>query len=112
MPHAFTDYGITVNSGDWSGKLSEDAIRGPGRKVPKVMRDPMITVRNRETLNRTHFQRLGQLEQDAEPDELCPGLLHQAARGSRRPAGGDRDVSGREPQARIELAVALNAMAG
>ena len=26
MPHAFTDYGILVNSGDWSGKLSEDAI--------------------------------------------------------------------------------------
>jgi leucyl-tRNA synthetase len=27
MPHAFTDYGILVNSGDWSGKLSEDAKR-------------------------------------------------------------------------------------
>ncbi|MCA1591602.1 MAG: leucine--tRNA ligase [Acidobacteria bacterium] len=27
MPHAFTDYGILVNSGDWSGKLSEDAMR-------------------------------------------------------------------------------------
>jgi leucyl-tRNA synthetase len=26
MPHAFTDYGILVNSGDWSGKLSVDAI--------------------------------------------------------------------------------------
>jgi leucyl-tRNA synthetase len=26
MQHAFTDYGILVNSGDWSGKLSEDAI--------------------------------------------------------------------------------------
>jgi leucyl-tRNA synthetase len=26
MPHAFTDYGILVNSGDWSGKLSTDAI--------------------------------------------------------------------------------------
>ena len=26
MPHAFTDYGIQVNSGDWSGKLSRDAI--------------------------------------------------------------------------------------
>ncbi|HVF49536.1 MAG TPA: leucine--tRNA ligase [Pyrinomonadaceae bacterium] len=26
MPHAFTDYGILVNSGDWGGKLSEDAI--------------------------------------------------------------------------------------
>jgi leucyl-tRNA synthetase len=26
MPHAFTDYGILVNSGNWSGKLSKDAI--------------------------------------------------------------------------------------
>nr|MBA2732715.1 leucine--tRNA ligase [Acidobacteriota bacterium] len=26
MPHAFSDYGILVNSGDWSGKLSEDAM--------------------------------------------------------------------------------------
>ena len=27
MPHAFTDYGILVNSAAWGGKLSEDAIR-------------------------------------------------------------------------------------
>lgn len=27
MPHAFTDYGILVNSGDWSGRLSEVAVR-------------------------------------------------------------------------------------
>lgn len=26
MPHAFTEQGILVNSGDWSGKLSQDAI--------------------------------------------------------------------------------------
>lgn len=26
MPHAFTDYGILVNSASWSGNLSEDAI--------------------------------------------------------------------------------------
>jgi leucyl-tRNA synthetase len=26
MQHAFSDYGILVNSGDWSGKLSQDAI--------------------------------------------------------------------------------------
>ncbi|MDQ6652231.1 MAG: class I tRNA ligase family protein, partial [Acidobacteriota bacterium] len=26
MQHAFTDYGILVNSADWSGKLSEDAM--------------------------------------------------------------------------------------
>src|SRR2546426_110636 len=28
MPHAFIDYGILVNSGEWSGKLSEVAIEG------------------------------------------------------------------------------------
>jgi leucyl-tRNA synthetase len=27
MPHAFTDYGILVNSGDWSGRLSADAMK-------------------------------------------------------------------------------------
>jgi leucyl-tRNA synthetase len=27
MSHAFTDYGILVNSGDWSGRLSEAAMR-------------------------------------------------------------------------------------
>jgi len=27
MPHAFTDYGILVNSGEWSGKLSEAAMK-------------------------------------------------------------------------------------
>jgi leucyl-tRNA synthetase len=27
MQHAFTDYGVMVNSGEWSGKLSEDAVR-------------------------------------------------------------------------------------
>ena len=27
MPHAFTDYGILVNSAEWGGKLSADALR-------------------------------------------------------------------------------------
>jgi leucyl-tRNA synthetase len=27
MKHAFTDYGVVVNSGEWSGRLSQDAIR-------------------------------------------------------------------------------------
>ena len=31
MPHAFTDYGILVNSGEWSGKLSVDAVREMAR---------------------------------------------------------------------------------
>ncbi|MFF1254971.1 SRPBCC family protein [Pseudarthrobacter sp. NPDC058329] len=39
--------------------IAEDAIRGPGRKVPKMMRDPMITVRNRETLKRLELMAVG-----------------------------------------------------
>ncbi|HEX8097152.1 MAG TPA: leucine--tRNA ligase, partial [Pyrinomonadaceae bacterium] len=31
MQHAFTDYGVLVNSGEWSGKLSEDAEREMAR---------------------------------------------------------------------------------
>jgi leucyl-tRNA synthetase len=31
MPHAFTDYGILVNSGDWSGKLSQVVIEEMAR---------------------------------------------------------------------------------
>ncbi|WP_458781348.1 SRPBCC family protein [Arthrobacter sp. D3-16] len=39
--------------------IAEDAIRGPGKKVPKIMRDPMITVRNRETLKRLELMAAG-----------------------------------------------------
>src|SRR5258705_10316814 len=35
MPHAFMDYGILVNSGDWSGKLSVDAIVEMARYAEK-----------------------------------------------------------------------------
>ncbi|MGI9107206.1 MAG: leucine--tRNA ligase [Pyrinomonadaceae bacterium] len=31
MPHAFTDYGILVNSAEWGGKLSADAMREMAR---------------------------------------------------------------------------------
>jgi hypothetical protein len=39
--------------------MAEDAIRGPGKGVPKFMRDPMITVRNRETLRRLELMAAG-----------------------------------------------------
>jgi hypothetical protein len=39
--------------------MAEDAIRGPGKRVPKVLRDPMITVRNRETLKRLELMAAG-----------------------------------------------------
>lgn len=39
--------------------IAEDAIRGPGKRVPKVLRDPAITVRNRETLKRLELMAAG-----------------------------------------------------
>ncbi|MFW0773516.1 SRPBCC family protein [Paenarthrobacter nitroguajacolicus] len=39
--------------------ISEDAVRGPGKVVPKALRDPMISVRNRETLRRLELMAAG-----------------------------------------------------
>ena len=39
--------------------IAEDAIRGPGKLVPKVLRDPLIDVRNRETLSRLELMAAG-----------------------------------------------------
>jgi hypothetical protein len=39
--------------------IIEDAVRGPGLAVPKVLRDPVITVRNRETLDRLELMAAG-----------------------------------------------------
>jgi hypothetical protein len=39
--------------------MSEDAVRGPGLAVPKALRDPIITVRNRETLQRLELMAAG-----------------------------------------------------
>jgi hypothetical protein len=39
--------------------MAEDAIRGPGKRVPKALRDPMITLRNRETLKRLELMAAG-----------------------------------------------------
>jgi hypothetical protein len=39
--------------------IAEDAIRGPGKLVPKTLRDPLIDVRNRETLNRLELMAAG-----------------------------------------------------
>jgi leucyl-tRNA synthetase len=49
MPHAFTDYGILVNSADWSGKLSEDAIREMGEFArERGFGEPATTYRLRD----------------------------------------------------------------
>jgi leucyl-tRNA synthetase len=49
MPHAFTDYGILVNSDDWSGKLSEDAKREMAEFAKsKKFGEPAITYRLRD----------------------------------------------------------------
>lgn len=39
--------------------IIEDAIHGPGLAVPKVLRDPAITIRNRETLKRLELMAAG-----------------------------------------------------
>ncbi|MDT5123761.1 MAG: leucyl-tRNA synthetase [Acidobacteriota bacterium] len=49
MEHAFTDYGILVNSGDWSGKLSEDAIAEMSRYAQeKGFGEETVTYRLRD----------------------------------------------------------------
>jgi leucyl-tRNA synthetase len=49
MPHAFSDYGILVNSGDWSGKLSEDALREMARTAKeKGFGEEAVTYRLRD----------------------------------------------------------------
>ncbi|KIS26426.1 polyketide cyclase [Arthrobacter sp. SPG23] len=39
--------------------IAEDAVKGPGLWVPKAIRDPLITVRNTETLNRLELMAAG-----------------------------------------------------
>ena len=39
--------------------IAEDAIRGPGKLVPKFLRDPLISARNRETLRRLELMAVG-----------------------------------------------------
>ena len=49
MPHAFTDYGILVNSGDWSGKLSEDALNEMAAHAKRGgFGEPAVTYRIRD----------------------------------------------------------------
>ena len=39
--------------------MAEDAVRGPGLAVPKALRNPLITVRNKETLQRLELMAAG-----------------------------------------------------
>ncbi|MEO3941038.1 SRPBCC family protein [Paenarthrobacter nicotinovorans] len=39
--------------------IEEDAVRGPGKVIPKALRDPVIAVRNRETLRRLALMAAG-----------------------------------------------------
>lgn len=39
--------------------IAEDAVRGPGLAVPKALRDPAISIRNRETLKRLELMAAG-----------------------------------------------------
>lgn len=48
-----------LGAGNCRVSISEDAVRGPGKFVPKVLRDPVIAFRNRETLRRLDLMALG-----------------------------------------------------
>ncbi|HKG12126.1 MAG TPA: leucine--tRNA ligase [Pyrinomonadaceae bacterium] len=49
MKDAFTEYGILVNSGDWSGKLSEDALREMAEFAEeRGFGEPAVTYRLRD----------------------------------------------------------------
>ena len=39
--------------------MAEDAIKGPGKAIPKFILDPLITVRNKETLKRLELMASG-----------------------------------------------------
>jgi hypothetical protein len=39
--------------------IAEDAVRGPGLAIPKVLRDAVISTRNRETLKRLELMAAG-----------------------------------------------------
>ena len=42
--------------------LFEDAVQGPGSWLPKILRDPQLTWRNRETLRRLAFVTEGRID--------------------------------------------------
>jgi uncharacterized protein YndB with AHSA1/START domain len=46
-------------NGECRVTISEDAVRGPGKMMPKFLRDPLIAVRNRETLRRLELMAAG-----------------------------------------------------
>ena len=49
MDHAFTEYGMVVNSGDWSGKLSVDAVREMAEFArERGFGEPAVTYRLRD----------------------------------------------------------------
>lgn len=48
-----------LGSGKCKVSIAEDAVRGPGKVVPKALRDPLIAVRNRETLKRLALMSTG-----------------------------------------------------
>jgi hypothetical protein len=53
---------ITIEDGQDGGctvSIAEDAIKGPGLAMPKFLRDHLITMRNRETLQRLELMAAG-----------------------------------------------------
>lgn len=49
------DIRVEAHAGGSEVTIREDAVAGPGRLVPKVLRDPQLAIRNVETLKRLAY---------------------------------------------------------
>ncbi|WP_284976987.1 SRPBCC family protein [Arthrobacter sp. efr-133-TYG-104] len=66
-----------LDDGKCRVSIAEDAVRGPGKLVPKALRDPLIDLRNRETLKRLELMAAGgagrknqEAQGDAAPNQV------------------------------------------
>ena len=86
MHQAFTDYGVLINSGEWGGKLSQDAIREMAGFA-----EERLWLRGRDLSH----PRLGYLAPAflgrAHPDHLLRRLRHGARADGRFAGGAARD---------------------
>jgi hypothetical protein len=53
---------VEAQAGGREVRISEDAVEGPGRLIPKPVRDALIGVRNAETLRRLEYLAEGRFE--------------------------------------------------
>jgi hypothetical protein len=66
--------------------IAEDATRGPGRYVPKVLRQPVIALRNTETLRRLAYLAEGRAD-PRDGDQATAGSAESAHQSKIHPDG-------------------------